>query len=76
MYTIHATQKLRDRVKAPLTEADELPSTAFGNWYVTALLWKPEVALLVNEGTVVLRTSSSAPAKSSQSDYVGVSSSR
>lgn len=53
MYTIHATKKLRDRVKATLAEAVEQPSAVLGNWYATALFWKPQVALFVNEATLV-----------------------
>ena len=29
------------------------PSTALGNWYATAILWKPQVALFVNERTLL-----------------------
>ena len=53
MFTIHATKKLRDRVKAPLADPVEAPSTALGNWYATALFWKPQVALFVNEATLL-----------------------
>jgi hypothetical protein len=53
LYTIHATKKLRDRVKASLTEPVEPPTTALGNWYATALFWKPQVALFVNEATLL-----------------------
>jgi hypothetical protein len=53
VYTIHATKKLRDRVKAPLAEPVEQPSTVLGKWYATALFWKPQVALFVNEATLV-----------------------
>lgn len=63
MYTIHATQKLRDCVKAPLTGPVEAPSTALGNWYATALFWKPQVALFVNEATLVPVLVPLAPAK-------------
>lgn len=63
MFTIHATQKLRDRVKAPLTEPVEVPSTALGNWYATALFWQPQVALFVNEGTLLPVFVPLAPAK-------------
>jgi len=48
--TIHATKKLFDRVKQPLGEPIEPPS-ALGNWYATALFWKPQVALFVSETT-------------------------
>ncbi|MDE1918451.1 MAG: hypothetical protein KGJ57_21595 [Sphingomonadales bacterium] len=52
MFTLHCTQKLRDRIKADLA----LPSpcdTMLGNWYATALFWKPQVALLVSERTLL-----------------------
>lgn len=64
MYTIHATKKLRDRVRAPLTEPIETPSTTLGNWYATALFWKPQVALFVNEVTLVPVLVPLAPATS------------
>lgn len=51
-FAIHATKKLLDRVKQPVSSAVE--STAvLGNWYATALFWKPQVALLVNEATLL-----------------------
>ena len=49
-FTIHATKKLLDRVKQPLAEPVE-PESALGNFYATALFWKPQVALVVNERT-------------------------
>jgi hypothetical protein len=53
MYTLHCTKKLLDRVKvSPHTSAPP-PTTALGNWYATALFWKPQVALLVNERTLL-----------------------
>lgn len=64
MFTIHATKKLRDRVKAPLAEPVETPSTALGNWYATALFWKPQMALFVNEPTLLPVLVPLAPAKS------------
>lgn len=64
MFTIHATQKLRDRVKAPLANPVEEPSTTLGNWYATALFWKPQVALFVNEATLLPVFVPLAPAKS------------
>lgn len=53
MYTIHGTKKLLDRVKAPIVEPVPDPSTQLGNWYATALFWKPQVALFVNEATLL-----------------------
>ncbi len=64
MYTIHATQKLRDRVKPSLADPVAEPSTVLGNWYATALFWKPQVALFVNESTLLPVLMPLAPAKS------------
>jgi len=52
MFSIHATKKLLDRVKQPAMPPVSEPTTALGNWYATALLWKPQAALLVNERTL------------------------
>jgi hypothetical protein len=51
MYTLHCTQKLLVRVKRPVIADAPPPTTVLGNWYATALMWKPQVALLVNETT-------------------------
>jgi hypothetical protein len=53
MYTLHCTAKLRERLKRPLSDAMHLPSTALGDWYATVLFWKPQLALLVNERTLL-----------------------
>lgn len=52
MFSIHATKKLLDRVKQPVMPPVSEPTTALGNWYATALFWKPQAALLVNERTL------------------------
>jgi hypothetical protein len=52
VYTIHGTKKLLDRVKQPVMPAVEHPTTALGNWYATAIFWRPQVAFLVNEATL------------------------
>lgn len=52
MFSIHATKKLLDRVKQPITPPVSEPTTALGNWYATALFWRPQVGLLVNEQTL------------------------
>lgn len=64
MYTIHATKKLLDRVKQPAQEPVGEPSTMLGNWYATAIFWKPQVALLVNERTLLPVFMPLAPASS------------
>lgn len=52
MYQLHCTKKLLDRVKPELTAGGE-STTRLGNWYATALMWRPQVALLVNERTLI-----------------------
>lgn len=51
--TLHCTKKLLDRVKQPVATAVDGSTTALGNWYATVLFWKPQVALLVNERTLL-----------------------
>jgi len=64
LYTIHATKKLLDRVRHPVGEATAAPSTALGNWYANALFWKPQVALFLNESTLLPVLVPLAPASS------------
>ena len=52
MYGLHCTKKLLDRSKATIASALLPPTTVLGNWYATALSWKPQLALLVNEQTL------------------------
>ncbi len=52
MFTVHATRKLLNRVRRPVTPPAVDPDTALGNWYANALFWRPQVALLVNERTL------------------------
>lgn len=53
MLVVRGTKKLRDRVKGPAAAADEVSTTALGDWFATALFWKPQVALLVNQRTLL-----------------------
>lgn len=64
MYSILATKKLLQRVNSEIAPAVADPTTVLGNWYVTALFWKPQVALLVNEGTLLPVMMPLAPAAS------------
>ena len=53
MLIVHATGKLLHRV-GPVTGHDLGQSTTLlGDWYATALFWKPQVTLLVNETTLL-----------------------
>src|SRR3546814_12087946 len=52
MFRLNCTKKLLDRIKPEIVEPG--PSdNALGSWYATALLWKPQVALLVSEPTLL-----------------------
>jgi len=50
---VHGTRKFLDRVKGPVNAGDEKSTTELGDWYATVLFWKPQVALFVNELTLV-----------------------
>ncbi|MFS0849507.1 hypothetical protein AB3M93_08565 [Novosphingobium panipatense] len=52
MFHLHCTKKLLDRIK-PEIDASVSSDTALGHWYATVLFWKPQVALLVSERTLL-----------------------
>lgn len=52
MFHLHCTKKLLDRVKPEIAEPGQ-SDTVLGNWYATVLFWKPQVALLVSERTLL-----------------------
>ena len=65
MFTIHATKKLLDRVKQPVRPPVAEPVPQLGNWYATAIFWKPrQVALLMNQRTLLPVFMPLAPASS------------
>lgn len=52
MLRLHCTKKLLDRIKPEILALG--PSdTVLGSWYATAIFWKPQVALLVSERTLL-----------------------
>ena len=53
MFTLHCTAKLRARLRRPLSDLRHPATTRLGDWYATALFWKPQLALLVNERTLL-----------------------
>ncbi len=53
MLVLRGTKKLRDRVKGQPATADDVSTTVLGDWFATALFWKPQVALLVNQRTLL-----------------------
>jgi hypothetical protein len=48
---VHGTKKFLDRVGSASAPPDEMSTTRLGAWYATVLLWRPQVALFVNETT-------------------------
>ncbi|MEU5881216.1 hypothetical protein [Spirillospora sp. NPDC047279] len=53
MLIVRATRKLLNRTGPPDLGADEQSDTRLGQWYATALFWRPQVALFVNEETLL-----------------------
>jgi hypothetical protein len=50
---VRATKKLLDRIGPASLGEGEQSTTVMGQWYATALFWKPQVALFVNEPTLL-----------------------
>lgn len=53
MLIVRATKKLLDRIGPPDLGEGEQCTTLLGQWYATAVFWKPQVALFVNEATLL-----------------------
>jgi hypothetical protein len=53
VFVVHGTKKLLTRVGSPVQDARRGSSTALGDWYATVLFWTPQVALFVNEPTLL-----------------------
>ena len=71
MYSLHCTKKLLDRIKPSTATSPPPPTTALGNWYATALFWKPQLALLVNEGTLLPALMPLAPSSTLSARFPG-----
>ncbi len=71
MYSLHCTKKLLDRIKPSIASSLLLPTTVLGNWYATALFWKPQLALLVNEQTLLPMLMPLAPASTLSARFPG-----
>jgi hypothetical protein len=61
---VHGTRKFLDRVGRPTAMPDEQSTKSLGDWYATAILWRPQVALFVNETTLLPVLLPLAPAAS------------
>ncbi|MGH3387707.1 MAG: DUF6933 domain-containing protein [Actinomadura sp.] len=53
MLIVRATKKLLDRIGPPSPGDVEPSTTLLGQWYATAVFWKPQIALFVNEPTLL-----------------------
>jgi uncharacterized protein DUF6933 len=53
VFVVRGTRKFLDRVSGPTGAPIEQSTTALGDWYTTVLFWKPQVALFVNESTLL-----------------------
>lgn len=53
MLIVRATKKLRERIGPPTLADGDRSTTMLGDWYATSLPWRPQVALLVNEVTLL-----------------------
>jgi hypothetical protein len=55
MYAVRATKKLLDRLpnRGVLDREGDTPTNSFGDWYATALFWRPQVAFFVNAATLL-----------------------
>jgi hypothetical protein len=61
---ICATKKLLDRIKPSVILSGDAPNAVLGNWYATALFWKPQLTLFVHEETLLPVLMPLAPASS------------
>ena len=50
---MRATKRLLDRIGPPNLCEGEQSTTLMGQWYATAMFWKPQVALFVSEPTLL-----------------------
>jgi hypothetical protein len=62
MLALRGTKKLRDRVRGPVAGEDDASTGVLGDWFATALFWRPQVALLVNARTFLPVFTPLAPA--------------
>jgi len=56
VFTVHATGRLLrriGRIDGPHSAPGQRSTSALGDWYATALTWRPQVALFVNETTLL-----------------------
>ena len=64
MFYLHCSKQLLDRVSSGLSEPAGTAGNILGNWYAKAIFSKPQVALFVNERTLLPVLMPLAPASS------------
>ncbi|HKR43543.1 MAG TPA: hypothetical protein VJU59_28330 [Paraburkholderia sp.] len=70
MLYLYCTHKLLKRLKPDVVEAGS-STTKLGNWYATVLPWRPQVAMLVNEQTLLPVLTRLAPAANLAARFPG-----
>ena len=71
MVVVHGTKKLRDRLRTFPPYGSERSTTSLGDWYATVMFWRPQVALFVNEVTLLPVLVPFAPAANLLPRFVG-----
>jgi hypothetical protein len=65
MFNLYCTKKLLNRMETHIAiEAHGKSTTVLGDWYASAWFWKPQLALMVNERTLLPVVMPLAPAAS------------
>ena len=62
MLVVHATRAFRDRVPGPAAADEDTSTTALGSWYATIVRQRRQLALLVNQSTLLPLLTPLAPA--------------
>lgn len=70
MFTIHATRKLLDRTKQTPSDPCPDPDTQMGNWYANLVAGRPQIAIFINEPTLIPVLVPVAPAKTIAARFV------
>jgi hypothetical protein len=71
MLYLHCTRKLLERLKPEVIEVGS-STTSLGSWYATVLQWKPQIAMLVNERTLLPVLMPLAPTANMAARFPGV----
>ena len=70
MFVLHAPKKLLARLGPVSTDLSGESTTVLGSWYGTALFWRPQVTLFVNELTLLPVLVHLAPAQTVVTRFV------